>query len=274
MSSQQRIVRIGLEIDGALRWYEGLRIKATGTKFASEIQAEATVTVSGLSVETRNLLLTETSPFNYYQTPRRLYLDAGRESGAMFRVFEGDIVSSEPGQPPDLDVTLRAKTAHAFAQQVVSKSYGVKAALSVIAADVASSMGLALRFEATDKQISRHAYIGPARDQVRALAQMGGVTAFVDGQTLVVKNDESLRRGNVRILNQNSGMVGLPKPTALGCDATFTIDGEALIGGGLKIESQFYRAANGTYIIEQLKFDIETHGDAFFYTAICRRAQQ
>lgn len=274
MSEGQRIVRIGLEIDGSLRWYEGLRIKATGTKFDSSIQAEATVTVSGLSLETRNLLLTETSPFNYYNNPRRLYLDAGREGGALFSIFEGDITSSEPGQAPDLDVTLRAQTCHAYAQQVVSKSYGAKQSLSSIAADVAQSLGLVLRFEAMDKQISRHAYVGPTRDQVRALAQMGGVIALVDQGQLIVKDDRRLRQGQLRILNENSGMVGLPKPTAEGCDVTFTIDGEALIGGGLEVQSQFNRAANGVYLISQLKFDIETHGDAFFYTAICRRLPQ
>ncbi|WP_421692662.1 baseplate hub protein, partial [Xenorhabdus bovienii] len=29
---------------------------------------------------------------------------------------------------------------------------------------------------------------------------------------------------------------------------------------------------NGDYLIEQLKFDIASHDDAFFYTATCKRA--
>ena len=271
MSDRQRVVRVGLEIDGQLRWYDGLRVKATGTKFASEVQAEANITISGLSVDSRNLLLTETSPFNYYRTPRRVYLDAGREGGSVFRIFEGDIVSSEPGQAPDLDVTVRAQTAHAYAQQVISSAYGAMVPLSQIAADVAASMGLTLRFEATEKQISRFSYMGNRRDQVRALAQTGGVSCFIDGTTLVVKDSAETRRGQLRILNVNSGMVGLPKPTAIGCDVTFTIEGEALIGGGLRVQSEFYTAANGDYLIQQLKFDIDTHGDAFFYTATCER---
>jgi hypothetical protein len=272
--SRQRVIRIGLEIDGQLRWYDGLRIKATGTKFAGDIQAEASVTISGLTIETRNLLLTETSPFNYYQTPRKIYIDAGREGGAVFRIFEGDIVSSEPGGAPDLDVTLKAQTVHAYAQQAITTAYGSRVELQSIAADVAESMGLALRYEADSKLISRYSYMGNKRDQVRALAQSGGVSVFVDGGDLVVKNRDSYRAGEMRILTANSGMVGLPQPTAVGCDATFTIDGVALIGGALEIKSEYYQAANGVYLIEQLKFDIETHGDRFFYSATCRRLPQ
>ena len=274
VNDRQRVIRVGIEVDGRINWYDGLRIRATGTKFDSSIQAEATITISGLTIDTRNQILTDTSPFNYYRTPRRVYLDVGREGGAVFRIFEGDIVSSEPGQAPDLDVTLRAQTVYAFAQQVISTSYGLTIPLSQIAQDVAASMSLGLRFEATEKKISRFIYLGTKRDQVRALEQAGDVVVLVDGSELIVRDSSKPRKGEMRILNENSGMVGLPSPTSIGCNVTFTIENEAIIGGAISIDSKYYRAASGEYIISQLKFDVDTHGDSFFYTAICRNINQ
>ena len=49
MSLDPRIVRVGVEIDGSLRTYEGLQIHATGTKFDNALMNETTVTINNLS---------------------------------------------------------------------------------------------------------------------------------------------------------------------------------------------------------------------------------
>ena len=41
----QRIVRVGLEIDGVLNRYEGLRVKATGTKYTDPTQNDCSITM-------------------------------------------------------------------------------------------------------------------------------------------------------------------------------------------------------------------------------------
>lgn len=267
-----RRIRFGIEISGRINWYEGLRVRAGGTKFANAQQNECTLTVSGLSMSTRDHLLTETSPFNSNRTPKRLILEVGRVSTALFRIFIGDIVSAEPSAPPDVDVIIKAKTQSAQAGNVVAIASGPISKLSAISQRVADEIGLGLDFQALDKNISNFSYTGAALKMVNLLQDSGGVRAFIDDETLIVKNYGSALSGRIRILGADTGMVGIPKATEKGLDVTFLIDSESLLGGMIRLDSKMNKSLNGDYVIDQLKFDVASHEDPFFYSATCSQA--
>lgn len=267
-----RRIRFGIEISGRINWYEGLRVRAGGTKFSNAQQNECTLTVSGLSMSTRDHLLTETSPFNSNRTPKRLILEVGRMSTALFRIFIGDIVSAEPSAPPDVDVIIKAKTQSAQAGSVVAIASGPISKLSAISQRVADEIGLGLDFQALDKNISNFSYTGAALKMVNLLQDSGGVRAFIDDETLIVKNYGSALSGRIRILGSETGMVGIPKATEKGLDVTFLVDSESLLGGMIRLDSKMNKSLNGDYVIDQLKFDVASHEDPFFYTATCSQA--
>lgn len=267
-----RRIRFGIEISGRINWYEGLRVRAGGTKFANAQQNECTLTVSGLSMSTRDHLLTETSPFNSNRTPKRLIIEVGRVSTALFRIFIGDIVSAEPSAPPDVDVIIKAKTQSAQAGNVVAIASGPISKLSAISQRVADEIGLGLDFQALDKNISNFSYTGAALKMVNLLQDSGGVRAFIDDETLIVKNYGSALSGRIRILGAETGMVGIPKATEKGLDVTFLIDSESLLGGMIRLDSKMNKSLNGDYVIDQLKFDVASHEDPFFYSATCSQA--
>ncbi len=267
-----RRIRFGIEISGRINWYEGLRVRAGGTKFANAQQNECTLTVSGLSMSTRDHLLTETSPFNSNRTPKRLIIEVGRVSTALFRIFIGDIVSAEPSAPPDVDVIIKAKTQSAQAGNVVAIASGPISKLSAISQRVADEIGLGLDFQALDKNISNFSYTGAALKMVNLLQDSGGVRAFIDDETLIVKNYGSALAGRIRILGADTGMVGIPKATEKGLDVTFLIDSESLLGGMIRLDSKMNKSLNGDYVIDQLKFDVASHEDPFFYSATCSQA--
>lgn len=262
-----RRIRIGVEVSGQIQFYEGLRVRVSGTKFADPMQNDCTVTISGLKRETRDYLLTETSPFNDNRTPKRLIVEVGRESTGLFRLFVGDIVSSEPSSPPDLDLTIKAKTQNAQAGNIVSTAAPASSRLSALAQQVARDLGLTLEFDAQDKNIGNYQHTGAALKQVDKLAAAGGVVAYIDDDKLIVKDALRPLTNRVRILNKDSGMVGVPKITEKGITVQFLIDPETAIGGALRIESKINPAINGEYVINQLKFDANTHEVPFFYTA-------
>lgn len=266
-----RRVRAGIEINGRINWYEGLKIKATGTKYANPTQNDCTVVITNLKRETRDYLVTEASPFNTNPNPKRLILEVGRVSTGLSQLFIGDIVSAEPSAPPDIELTIVAKTADASKGKLTAKSGGVQSQLSAIAKAIAADMGLDLDFQATDKAIGNYSHSGPELKQVELLQQAGGVSAFIDDKKLVVKNALAPLTGRMRVLNKNSGMVGVPKPTEKGLKVTFLIDKDTIIGGGLRLQSQINPAANGDYVITQLAFDVSTHDTPFFYTALATR---
>lgn len=266
-----RRIRVGFEISGAVQYYEGLRIRASGTKYANPTQNECTITISGLKQATRDYLITETSPFNNNRTPKRVILEVGRVQTGIFRLFMGDIVTVEPSSPPDLDLTITAKTQYAQSGNVISTSGPAQMRLSALAQKVASDLGLTLEFQAMDKNIGSYQHTGSALAQVGNLSQTGGVVAFIDDQTLIVKDVQRPLSGRVRVLNQESGMVGVPKTNEKGISVQFLVDPETTIGGALRVESKINPAVNGEYVINQLKFDVASHDTPFFYTALASR---
>jgi hypothetical protein len=266
-----RRIRVGIEVSGRIQFYEGLRVRATGTKYADPLQNDCTLTISGLSRQTRDYLLTETSPFNDNRAPKRLILEVGRASTGLFRLFVGDIISAEPSSPPDLDLTIKAKTQNAQSGNVVSTAGPASARLSALAQQVAADLGLTLQFEAQDKNIGNYQHTGAALAQVEKLAAMGGVAAYIDDDKLIVKDGAKPLSDKLRILNQDSGMVGVPKANEKGINVTFLIDPDTAIGGALRVQSKINPGINGDYVINQLKFDAASHDTPFFYTALGAR---
>lgn len=268
-----RRIRLGIEVSGRINWYEGegWNIRVSGTKYANPTQNECTAVIKGLSTTTRDFILTETSPFNSNKTPKRLLVEVGRISTGLFRIFTGDITSTEPGSPPDVDITIKANTQSAQAGNVVAVSGGEMTKLSGISQRVADELGVGMDFQATDKLISNFSFSGAALRMVNLLQEAGGVRAFIDDDSLIVKDYDKALNGRVKVLNMNSGMVGIPKGTEKGVDVTFLIDSESLLGGMIRLDSKFNKALNGDYKIAQLKFDAATHEDPFYYTATCTR---
>lgn len=269
-----RSIRVGIEISGRMHYYEskeGMRIRASGTKHANATQNDCTVILSNLKRETRDFLITETSPFNDNSSLKRIIVEAGRVQLGVFQLFVGDIVSAEPSSPPDVDITIHAKTGANANTRVISTSSGARTNLSEIAREIASGIGVDLDFQAVDKLISNFTYTGGALGQISRLSEAGGVRAFLDDMKLLVQDRDKATAGRVKLLNLNSGMIGLPKITETGVEVLYLIDGESALGGTLQLESQFNKAANGSYKIDQLSFEVASHEEPFFYKAICSR---
>jgi len=267
-----RLLRVGIEIESDLRVYdEKFDIRVSGSKMSSAAQNTCEVTISNLKREVRNYLLTETSPFNPNRKPKRLYVDVGRVSTGLQRIFVGEITQSTPSQPPDIGLTLKALTGAYARGLVISRSGLTQEALSAIAARVAADLGVRLDFQATDKQIGNYAFNGPALAQVNALELAGGVDAYVDDTTLVVKNRDAALPDRVKVLSSASGMVGIPEATERGVKVTFLLDSDTVLGGRLDLASSLNPALTGAYTIFKLDFEAASRDTPFYWTAEASR---
>jgi hypothetical protein len=267
-----RIVRVSIEVDGAFKVYEGLDIVARGEKFANPKQNTCEVTISNLSRDVRNYLLTETSPFNKNKTPKRLIVEAGRVSTGTSRLFYGEITSASPSQPPDIALNLKAQTGSFSKGQIVARSGGAQQSLKALAKMVAADLGVSLDFQATDKQIANYAFSGAKLRQVDELAKAGGVDAYVDDQTLVVKNRGVSLAGRVRVLSLDSGMIGVPEVTEKGIKVQYLLDATSVLGGALQVKSKLNPSVDGNYTIFKLGFEVASRQLPFYYTAEASRA--
>lgn len=267
-----RLLRIGIQIGGRLKLYEGLQITASGTKFANATQNECEVKIANLDKATRDYLLTETSPFNKRKTRKVLTVEAGRVSTGYSLVFAGDITNAVGGQPPDITMTLKAAACD-FAKGTINAAAmpGVTP-LQTIAARVAADLGLSLNFQATPKQIANYSFTGSAAKQVDHLGQMGRVNAYVDDTSLIVKDWGKPLARRTRILNLETGLIGIPEFTETGVKVKMLFDNQTVLGGGLMLSSKLNPAADGLYTISKLGFELANRDTPFYYIAEATRA--
>lgn len=266
-----RIVKIGIEIGGALKIYEGLNIMASGTKYANANQNECEVQISNLDKATRDFILTETSPFNRNRKPKKLIVEAGRESYGTSRIFVGDITSSSPTQPPDITVNLKALTGNYAKGNIIARNQPAQVQLRQISQQVARDLGVNLDFQASDKTIANYSFSGGALKQIDKLGDMGMVNAYLDDTVLVVKDYNVPMSGKMRILNLDTGMIGIPEITEQGIKVKFLLDNQTSIGSAIQITSKLYPTVNGTYVIYKLGFEIASRDTPFYWIAEAKR---
>jgi hypothetical protein len=270
-----RIVRLSVEINGVFHVFEGLDIVARGRKTTNPQENACEVTISNLTKNDRDYILTATSPFiGRQRTAKKMIVEAGRVSTGVRRLFYGDITASQITQPPDIGLTLRFQTGAHKKGVVVARQGREVQPLSSLAAGVAKDMGVGLTFEADDIPIANYSFSGAVAGQLETLSSAGNVDVFVDDTNLIVKNKGVALRNRVRILNKTSGMIGIPEFTERGLRVRAMIDAETTVGGTVRIESQLNPAANGDYVVYSLGFDVASRREAFYYEIEAQRPGQ
>lgn len=266
-----RIVKIGIEVNGQLKMYEDLALVAVGTKYANANQNECEIKLTNLDKQTSDFILTETSPFNLNRTPKRAVVDAGRESYGTTRIFSGNIIRSSISQPPDKTITLKCLTANFQKGNIIARNQAGSVALSQLAKQVAADVGMALNFQAQDKQIANYTYSGAALNQVDKLNELGLISAYIDDDILIVKDLTKPLTNVARVLNVESGMIGIPEITDQGIKVKFLLDNQTKVGGLLQVQSSVYPAVNGNYMVYKLNFEIASRDTPFYYIAEAKR---
>jgi hypothetical protein len=271
-----RIISIAITINGNTKTYTAsgsspFDISVTGTKYANALQNEAHIRLSNLDKATQDYILSETTPFNLNTNAKTVTVSAGRESYGTAKIFTGNIVSSSVTQPPDIGIQLKCLTGNFLKTNVITNSQPASNFLSAIGGQVAAALNLGYRNEATDKSIANYNFAGSASKQVQLLNSLGGINAFIDDNTLIMKNALIPLKGTTRILNIDTGMIGIPEFTEQGLKVTYLLDNKTVIGGGLQIQSGIYPAINGNYVIYRLGFNITSREIPFYYIAEAAR---
>ena len=154
---------------------------------------------------------------------------------------------------------------------ILSHSQAGTATLKQVSDTIAQSMALRLNFQASNKSVGNYRFAGAALKQVGSLNGLGGINAFVDDDTLVVKDALVPLSGTARMLSAENGMIGIPQFTEQGIKVKFLLDNISVLGGGLIIQSVQYPAINGNYVIYKLGFEIANRDTPFYYIAEAAR---
>jgi hypothetical protein len=253
-----------------------LAIYATGSKFASSLMNSCECRIFNLTKQLRNTILTLASPQiirpvgQPARQPVLLTVKAGRQSYGTQTFYFGNVISCDVTQPPDIGITLRA-LANNFQMGIIQNlQFPANTLLSQIAAQAADRNSLTLDFEVTpDKQINNFSYNGPANGLIQLLNQMGGVQAYQDNGVLVVLNSGSPRKGANIQISESTGMVGIPQVTEYGVAVKVMFNPLINLGGQVTITSITNPAANGTYKVFKIDYEIASRDTPFWMTLGC-----
>lgn len=267
-----RIVRLGIEVDGNIKYYEDLSIYAKGVKFTSPNQGQATITILNINRETREYIMRVANPFNKSTSRKSVILEVGRESYGTTTLYTGDIFRVSPTQKPDLGVVIRCVTGGFNKGRLVSNSAPASEKLSIIAATVATNNGLGMSFEIVDRNIASYSFTGSPADQIKQLAELCLSDVYQDNSILYIKPTGTPKVGaTVRVLDKNTGMIGVPEGTENGVKVMMLFDPVTQIGSQIDLTSEINPVLDGSYCIYKLDFDISSRDNAFYLTAEANR---
>ncbi len=194
-----------------------------------------------------------------------------RESYGTAVIYRGNIIKSVVSQPPDIGVTLSCLTGNFLKGNIITRNASGVTSFSQICAGISQNLGTVLDFQATDRNISNYSFGGGALNEVELLGSTGGVNAFIDDNTLIVKNAFIPLTGITRVLSAETGMIEIPVFTEQGIKVKMLLDNQTRLGGGLRITSNIYPAVNGEYVIYKLGFQISSRDTPFYYIAEAAR---
>jgi len=266
----KRLLKIAVEVGDNLYEYSDLAISASGSKVTNQMPNEFTIKLTNLSKAKRDQILTETSVLDPNQPKKKIYVYAGRESYGTSLVFKGDIRMTVPSQPPDISITFSTFTGNSLRFENVSRSTGALTNLSSLSKGVASDLGVKLDFQATDKKIGSYAYTGSKIKEIEKLNEMG-VNAYLDDDTLVVKDRTKPLTNTETVVNQDNGMIGIPTINERGISVKMLFNPDIKIGGRLKVESTLNPVAVGNWIIYKMTYDLTNRETNFYITAEATR---
>ena len=268
-----RIVRVGITIDGETSIYDQVMIYARGTKWRSAIMSQCDIRIFNLTAENQRNILTKASPIARPPaelTPITVTLDVGRVSYGTYRLFEGAVFQGGVGQPPDIGIALQSLTNNFQLANTTAVSLPAYATLRQICNQAAKSMGLTLLLISANPErlVGNFSFTGSPQRNLEKINQLG-VIAHIDNNVLVVTDPNQPRTDTERVINSSTGMVGVPQPTAYGCVVQVMADNTIDVGGLVKIESQQNPACDGQYIVQKMDFEVSNRDQPFWYTLDC-----
>jgi hypothetical protein len=263
----ERIVNLGIEIDGVITWYKDYAISASGTKVSSSMAAECNITILGLKKETRNQILQACKPGISVARKRvRVYLDVGRQSYGASTYYAGDVFRAKPTTKPDLGVQMRCLVGWSKKNSIVQRGgLAEYTSLRQIATWVAEDNGLKLSYEINDKQIRSYAFTGSAQEAIFNLELLSNSEVFVDNETLYVKNTDAKAKGrSIFQVNAQNGSLISAEATETGVVVNMMFHPDVTVGSVIDLESEIDPSINGQYTVFKAGFNVSKRSTEFY----------
>lgn len=268
----KRICYVQIQTSSGDKEIRNISIRGRITRKMSETGSTAKISIANLAREDVEYLTTYTSPYVDQSKKKRINVFAGYKSTGVGMIFSGDIYSALPEGLPDTWLNIEAKTEYFNQQNIITLSQS-KMNTKSIAQVVANQLDLVLVWRSkSEKFIDAFNFTGAKTKLLNRLNQLDSFTAFVDnGSLLVIDSSEQppetsspKRQGFVKVINGDSGLIGLPQPDEHGVKIKVLLDPSVNLGDWFKLESQRLPIVNAFYQVYELTYDFATREPQYY----------
>ena len=252
---------------------DGIEVKFSVEKLASAVMNKANIDICNLAADDIEYLTTYTSQFIAIAQHKRIRIFAGYVDTGVSLIFDGDIVEALPTNGPDRWLKCKALSGYYNARTPVSTVVQGTNSIRDVCAAVAGFCNLSLNYMATStKTISDFEYTGGKTRAIKELNELGDIVAYEDDGVLVVQDKGEPRTDvGIRRIDETSGLIGIPKPDAIGVECQILLDNSIKIGQKIYLESKIIPSACGEYYIYELKHSGDLRGNEFYTEIKARR---
>ena len=272
--SFNRQVRVEfLTSDGKLKVLEGVDVRFSVDLPMSAVMVDASISILNLNRDDLAYLTTFTSQWLAMTQRKRIRLYAGYADTQLGMIFDGDIYNALPTDPPDIWLDCTARSGNYESTQVFTQSVFSATPVKSIFETAAGNMGLTPEWRSTSaKKISKYSFTGNNTEYIESMAKLDNIYVFEENGNLVcVDKFAPVRDGQIRLISEKTGMVGIPKIDYIGIEAKMFLDTRIRRGDTVKLESNRVSAANGLYYVYHINHEGQLRGQNFFTTIKARR---
>ena len=279
----KRICYVQIQTQDGGKQIENIAIKGRIERKASVTGSTAKISIANLSRADVEYLSTYTSRFVNPAQQKKINIFAGYESTGVGQIFSGDIVSAMPEGMPDTWLKIEAKSNYHNQTNIVSYTIN-EAKTQDIAQNIATQYGLALDWRSKSQKLIDCFNINGAKARLlNELNKLDNFRAYIDNGVLrVVDKDEqpptetqtpstfnsdvsdTKKTGYVKLINADSGLIGIPKIDEYGVIVKILIDPSMNLGDWFKLESRLYPIVNGYYQIYEMVYDFASREPQFY----------
>lgn len=261
---------------------EGLNI-GFNVKIYSQmgIPAEAYIDVYNLNREDMQFLTTSAATWLSQRSLIQLYVGYDEDVRC---IFSGQIMDAPPEGFPDMALHIKGISGAEWMSQTIDIQ---KANLKVVdLLDYTSSVTkypvnipswLRDSSEILNKKLENFSYTGTVWNLLDKIQEMsGGFDVSKKSIILSTYNDNTYvwtpapeKQGKTLLINDKSGMVGVPHPTGVGVNIKMLLNPNINTGDVIYLESKRVPQCNGEYYVTAIQHEGELRGNNWFTTINC-----
>lgn len=270
MEAFKREIVFSIQIKNTLKTYKAtedgtmLSVEFNVKKAVKGSPSTGEVTITGLLKEDIAWISTNFNLQGGQLNPSFFILSVGYGENTS-EILRGNIVTAIPSlDSPDFSIKLNIQAGYLNNLENNAVAYSLKdATLKKIAENVAKNNKLKLDFKAKDKKVGDYAFAGSPFLQIERFRSAYPLyDMFMRGDKLIVSDRDFGGINKIRLSNQ-SGLLGTPKPTPMGCEIICMLNPFLNVGDALDLKSFKLPQLDGVYFIFELTHQGANRGDVW-----------